>query len=173
MNKYSKGKIYKIIADNTDKIYIGSTIMSLEKRFGIHKSQKDTNSKLLFDFPNTRIGLIELYPCDNKLDLHKRERYWIELEKDNCVNEKNPIRTEDEKKQCTQQKNRRYRLNNVEKIKADFFKYRQNNKEKFKEYDKKRVRNEILCECGSTTNTRYLKRHQRTKKHLDFINNKL
>ena len=36
---YSNGKIYKITSNQTDKIYIGSTILSLEKRLVGHKTE--------------------------------------------------------------------------------------------------------------------------------------
>jgi lipid A disaccharide synthetase len=33
MNKYSKGKIYMIITENSSDIYVGSTIKTLKERF--------------------------------------------------------------------------------------------------------------------------------------------
>jgi hypothetical protein len=38
MSKYSEGKIYKLTSSQTDKVYIGSTIRSLNVRFSNHKS---------------------------------------------------------------------------------------------------------------------------------------
>jgi predicted GIY-YIG superfamily endonuclease len=33
-----KGNIYKIVSDSTDKIYIGSTVKTLEKRLEYHEN---------------------------------------------------------------------------------------------------------------------------------------
>ena len=38
MPDYNKGKIYKIVSPNSDKIYIGSTIRPLKERFWAHMS---------------------------------------------------------------------------------------------------------------------------------------
>ena len=36
MNKFEQGKIYKIINDVDDMVYIGSTIQLLRQRFSLH-----------------------------------------------------------------------------------------------------------------------------------------
>ena len=36
---YSNGKLYKILNTITDDVYVGSTCVSLDKRFAKHKSQ--------------------------------------------------------------------------------------------------------------------------------------
>lgn len=38
---YSKGKIYKIINNITDDIYIGSTVNSLSQRLSLHRQKKN------------------------------------------------------------------------------------------------------------------------------------
>ena len=43
---------------------------------------------------NTDIILVESYPCENKNELHSRERYYIE--NNNCVNKIIPTRTSKE-----------------------------------------------------------------------------
>ena len=35
--RYSNGKIYQVVSSNTEKIYIGSTILPLDLRFSLHK----------------------------------------------------------------------------------------------------------------------------------------
>ena len=48
MNKFEQGKIYKIINDVDDMVYIGSTIQLLRQRFSSHIYEtKKQNSKLL------------------------------------------------------------------------------------------------------------------------------
>jgi len=55
------GFIYKIVADDTDKVYYGSTITKLNARFNKHKYRLNCSSKELFNFPNTRIELLETH----------------------------------------------------------------------------------------------------------------
>ena len=64
--RYSKGKIYKIISPNTEKIYIGSTIVTLKQRFSIHKSNKNCTSMHIINEGNASIDLMYEYPCKNK-----------------------------------------------------------------------------------------------------------
>ena len=83
MPDYNKGKIYKLVADGTDDIYIGSTTQKLYKRLAVHKC-KATNelnyctSRFLFEQGNVKIILIEDYPSERKEQLIARERYCIE-----------------------------------------------------------------------------------------------
>jgi hypothetical protein len=84
-NKYQNGKIYKIIYINdTNKIYIGSTTKTLEKRFRAHiddsKKYKDKEfnnfPKFLYEngYEQFNIELIENFPCNFRLELEKREK---------------------------------------------------------------------------------------------------
>jgi hypothetical protein len=96
--RYKDGKIYKIVSDKTDMIYIGSTIDTLNKRLNVHKSDKKrTNFKLIFEIDlNPKIVLLEEYPCKNRKELETRERYHIE--NNDCINKNIPTRTEKERK---------------------------------------------------------------------------
>lgn len=97
----SIGRIYKIVADETEKIYIGSTTSTLKKRFIHHKcmyqtkNKRGTTSRYIFDFPNPRIELLEEIVFENKIDLEKKEREHIESNI-NCVNVIIPSRTKKE-----------------------------------------------------------------------------
>ena len=75
MPNYQNGKIYCIRSPNTEQIYIGSTVDTLCRRFSKHKNSKtnQTQSKILFDAGDAYIELIELYPCNSKEELNKRE----------------------------------------------------------------------------------------------------
>lgn len=108
MTDYSKGKIYKIVVNNTEdeyRPYIGSTTKEyLSQRFTFHKANYKSKKKslytsayLLFDkygIENCNIILIENYPCTTKDELRSRERYWFD-NIENC-NKIKPIRTETE-----------------------------------------------------------------------------
>ena len=94
-NAYVNGKIYKIISlDDESKIYIGSTYMTLEERYEVHKGGKRkyergtrglTTSYSILD--NSRIELIENYPCESESELKKREQYYIS--NNECINKHN------------------------------------------------------------------------------------
>lgn len=80
MPNYSNGKIYTIRFANDDRlVYVGSTIQSLSKRLYDHKTH---SSSSVFQFveqdidqnwDNCYIELYELYPCETKDQLCKRE----------------------------------------------------------------------------------------------------
>ena len=83
---YANGKIYKLVNNIDDKIYIGSTVNPLYKRKGQHKSTSilKPNIKLYqylneIGWDNVDIILIENFPCESKEVLHQRERYWIDI----------------------------------------------------------------------------------------------
>ena len=131
---YKNGKIYKIVSDLTDKIYIGSTTQPLCKRHSIHRNnyKRFVNGKVgnissfeLVKLGKTDIILIEDFPCERKDQLHARERYYIDLNKSVCVNKNIPTRTQIE-----------YRQQNKELIKERDKKYYQNNKDKKAAYNK-------------------------------------
>ena len=81
------GNIYKIFSDSTDKIYIGSTIHTLEKRLGGHEKDyinwfnSDFNKKYyctsfeILKYGDYKIILLEDYPCSFKNELLNREGY--------------------------------------------------------------------------------------------------
>lgn len=83
MPYYIEGKIYKIVNDIDDKIYIGSTCNPLHKRFFYHKNKasksgcKFLSHMKLIGPPHFRIILVERYPCASKNELSAREEYWI------------------------------------------------------------------------------------------------
>jgi hypothetical protein len=102
MIDYSKGKIYQIICDTTGLIYIGSTCESLSRRLSQHKSDNKRAGKILSSVNvlknnNYKIILIEEYPCENREQLLKRERYWFD-NTENC-NIIRPFRTREDKKE--------------------------------------------------------------------------
>ena len=95
-NKYLNAKIYIVCDISYNKIYYGSTTQSLSQRFGEHRSKyrryKNGNYNycsvfLLFDefgLDNCKIELLELFPCNSKIELHKKEGEYIRINK--CVN---------------------------------------------------------------------------------------
>jgi hypothetical protein len=109
-NKFDFAKIYKLTNDTTDKIYIGSTCerylcnrMAKHRnnylRYTNNKTHKTTASEILKLDGTTKIELLETVICNNLEELCKRERYYIELNKDIIVNKNIPTRTQKERQQ--------------------------------------------------------------------------
>ena len=81
MPDYSKAKIYTIRCHSNDKlIYVGSTIQSLAVRLAQHKSHNNTMVGMYISEPENKtawddwhIELYEMFPCDCKEELSKRE----------------------------------------------------------------------------------------------------
>ena len=186
MIDYSRGKIYKIVCDATDEIYIGSTITPLYKRLCNHKRQiprHDTQSKLLFEKGNCKIILIEDYPCERKEQLHARERYWIE-NSENVVNKMIPTRTikewAEDNKDYLDNYRKTYYENNKERLQVVKKEYYENHKEKeikraveWNKANADKRREQIQCEiCGELKAKTAIRRHQQTvkcRKHTNLV----
>jgi hypothetical protein len=128
---YKNGKIYKIVSDLTDDIYIGSTVQPLYKRLSHHKTtfksgKNNCKSIEIIKLGETRIELIEDFPCERKEQLNARKGYHIKLNKDNCVN-----------KNIAGRNMKQYREDNRAKILESKKKYREDNNAKITEYKKK------------------------------------
>ena len=98
---------------------------------------------------NCKIELVELYPCNSKIELERREGHYI---KDNeCVNRIIVGRTKleyySDNKERIKQKVKEYRIDHLEQVKEKQKEYRQDNKETLKEKNKqylKEHREELL-----------------------------
>ena len=84
MTDYSKGKIYKILNNIDDEIYIGSTSEPLSRRMARHRSLANTNPynkwyKHMVDIGIDKfyIELVENYPCNNNDELRAKEGHVI------------------------------------------------------------------------------------------------
>jgi len=150
---YKNGKIYRIVCDITGEQYFGSTTQPLYKRLSLHKkSKRITTATPIIERGNYTIVLVEDYACENKNQLERRERFYIE--NNVCVNKVIPTRTSIEYYEAN-----RERLNEYQRG------YFQANKEKMQHYNRERV----VCECGCILQRGHLSRHKRTAKHIEFI----
>ena len=111
MVDYQKAKIYRIVNDINGMCYYGSTTQTLSMRMSKHRwSLKNLTRKTYLKFgeiTDCKIFLVENYPCENKEQLLKRERFFVE--NNSCVNKQMPGRSIPESKAF-------YRLNNKDKI---------------------------------------------------------
>ena len=93
-NKYQRGKIYKLISNETNDVYYGSTIEDkLTNRLSGHRKnyKQFLNGKCshitsfeIIKFDNAKIILVENYPCNTKYELLAREQQYID--NNVCVN---------------------------------------------------------------------------------------
>jgi len=92
------GFVYKIISDNVNSVYIGSTTKPLKFRLSQHNSalkhylntqNRYISSIEVLIFGSCKIELIEEYQYNNINDLRKRERHYIETIP-NCINKQIP-----------------------------------------------------------------------------------
>ena len=127
VKNYQNSKIYTIRSNQTDKFYIGSTVQKLSERFGSHKSLFNTStSKIIIEYGDAYIQLLEIYPCDSLIELTRREGYHILNNKENTVNKYVAGRTRSESnreyrdanKEAKQKYQREYQLKNKEIISA-------------------------------------------------------
>jgi len=137
---YSHSKIYKIVDNTNGNIYIGSTTQSLSQRLGHHTRQykRYCNGKCgymsSFDIIKNmsyEIILIEEVNCNNKEQLHKIEREFIEGNK--CVNLNIPTRSQ--KEYIEYQKE--YKEANIEAIK----KYQKEYKKQYYDLNQDKIKN--------------------------------
>jgi len=168
--RYENGKIYLVKCKNDDTlVYVGSTNMSLEERFRLHKYDKTCSlyQYVNDDWDNWYIELYEEYPCKNKYILELRE---TEVQRQIATINK----------QLARRNHKQYRQDNHDKLieyqKQRYQDNRDNILEKQKQYrqdNREKIFEQITCErCGSICTKHHLKRHQRTQKCLKYnVNN--
>ena len=133
MNKYQHGKIYKIVDNTNDQVYVGSTCQKrLSQRLNDHvRHYKDyligkfnyVSSFEIFKNNNYDIILLETVQCETRDELRARERHYIETL--SCVNKRVEGRTKKE-----------YYEANKEDIKEYQREWRIAHKDELKEYQK-------------------------------------
>ena len=106
---YSKGKIYKLVSNKTDDVYIGSCLVELSKRLSGHKNKgnKSSSKKLFIDDAIITIVLIELYPCNTKNELKARELFYIT--NTSCININKPFISESTGEEWAKEYSKQYK----------------------------------------------------------------
>jgi len=171
-NKYQNGKIYKLVSvTKPELVYYGSTIRSLSRRMSGHLSKYTCGgcpaSKELFEAGDVEIHLVELFPCNSRKELEKKEGEYILANE--CVNKNIAGRTVKEYYETNKEKITNYQIEyrkvNREKMNEKANAYYHANKEKRNE----KLKEKMSCECGSNFTKAGLYQHRRTKKHINFI----
>ena len=150
------GKIYKLVSKFTDVIYVGSSVDTFTKRLSAHKCKMDCSSRTLFELGEVDIVLLEHYPCEDKVELLKREQFYMDKFTDEGY---------------TLVNNRRA-YTSPEMRKEQHIEYTELNKDKIKEYyekNKNKLNEKFTCECGGRYTYQHKSRHIQTHKHITFI----
>lgn len=143
MINYGNGKIYKIINESGDTIYIGSTTQKLCQRYQLHK-YKSKNNKII---------LIENYACNSKEELLRKEQDCIDEHRHCKLLNKNDAYVSDYKVKKNIYRKKTYEQNRL--------KIRQRANEK------------IECKnCGCIIARLNLSRHMKTRKCQTIANEK-
>jgi len=166
MVNYNKSMIYKLCCKdlNITDIYIGSTTNFKERKIKHRIICNNNNLKYVYNnnlkvykfirehggWDNWDMVLIDNVSCESKLELRKIEREYIE-KYNSTLNSIMPFKNEKEYREY----HKKWYETNKNKI----------NDEKRKE--------KINCECGSVVRKSDIARHKKSKKHINFVNNKI
>jgi mRNA-degrading endonuclease YafQ of YafQ-DinJ toxin-antitoxin module len=166
MPDYSLGKIYKIVDNTNQDVYIGSTCQpTLAQRLSQHKKDYKkyledkhgyTSSYKIFENGDYTIVLLESVNCESKDQLFQRERYYQDLIPN--INKKKNARTDDEKQMVRIASDKRYYENNKEKRLETTKKWKEANDES------------IECDCGCVYKRYNQSIHLKSKKHKKYLN---
>jgi len=159
---YSQGKLYRIVSPNHDKVYIGSTVETLEQRFSKHKQKRDCMSREIIDAGDARIEEIEAFPCLDKYQLEDREAELQLADWCGCVNKM--VAGAMRRAGGEQAYNKAYYTAHADEIKAKKKVYREANKEKLRAQRSKKC----TCSCGGTYRHSNKARHLRSKRHQKY-----
>ena len=178
---YNKSMIYKLCCKdiNIKEIYIGATT-NFTRRKHCHKSACNNENSNKYNYyvyrfirdngnwENWSMVLVEEVSCENKNQLHKIEREYIE-KLGATLNSSIPNRTgkeyKEDNKEKIKEKNKEYNEKNKEKIKEWY----EDNKEKLKENRKEYNKLRTICMCGTDINFARKRTHLKSKKHSNLM----
>ena len=179
MVNYQNGKIYTIRCRSDDTlIYVGSTSQTLSQRMtqhrcGCKRSAGCSFYKYIIDnnWDEWYIELYEMYPCNSKEELGKREGEVIRQIA--TINKKISGRTQkeyyEEHAEKLKEYQNTYRVVNTDKVKEHKKEYSKKNAEKISEKKKEKVCCDI---CGTFIRKDGLTRHKKSKSCLDIASKK-
>ena len=157
MVNYQLSKIYKIVADETQNVYIGATNKKLLcQRMSHHRSAlknampghlHDSANEIL-KYASAQIVLIELFPCNSKDELIARKRFHI-VNTPNCVNVNFRV-TPEEKAVQVCEAGKRYHAKHRDELKE--------------------IATELIkCECGVEISRGGISAHKKTRSHNQLM----
>ena len=182
------GLVYKIIHNQSNWCYVGSTFNELRYRWQDHKlafskwcENKEHNKTSCFDkflefgIENFKIILIKYYEVVDRLHLEMYETLWINKLK--SCNRNVPFQIKyiyniwyrkTHKKEISE-RDKKYRINNIEKLNKKNSEYRELHKEELNKKERERyqknkdyIREKIKCdECDIVVSRSSMKRHKK------------
>ena len=184
---YSKAKIYKIVNDVDDSVYIGSTCQALSKRMAEHRasmrSKRDSYLKLYqklleIGVEHFNIYLIKETPCENKEQLRAIEGQYIrELGTLNGhIAGRTAAQYQKEFKHRYEEKKKKYAVEHREEKKERSREHYTVNRETILEQQRQKysemTKTKIICDiCGAVHNKKNTPNHLRSMKHQQALNN--
>ena len=147
MEEMKTGRIYALKSFQTDKIYIGSTINTINMRYSSHKYKY-------------KLYLNDEHHYYSAFDLMKYDDCYVELIKEVYCTKKQLLELEDEEIQSH---------NNC--VNHYLPKHWEGNRNPYKKqkYIKERSKIEYCCECGSTLRIDKKARHNKSNKHQNYL----
>lgn len=174
------GKIYKIIHNQSDIVYVGSTFNTLRNRWMNHKDRycqyKKDPKRIMSIHPyfeqhgieNFKIILIKEYEVVDRKHLESKEQLWMNKLK--CINKNSAFAitklTDKLYRKKVMEENPNYNKERYLKHKDKQNDYYESNKDKIKKWRNEKKHCEI---CNCDVRNPDFKRHERTKKHLNNL----
>lgn len=177
------GRVYKIVDQLSNDVYVGSTFNRLKARFNEHCKSNSSSviGKLIHEHGKSRysIILIKEYQVADKRNLEAYEQLW--MNKTKCINKKSSFCIRKlyniANKEQLNQKHREYYEANKYELAEKHREYYEVNKEQisqrareYYEVNKEQINQKrsqkIDCECGGKYTLDHRSRHMKTKKHL-------
>lgn len=165
-----KGLVYKIVHNQSNICYVGSTLNTLSQRWQQHKQSynKWLNGKgdciaiyphfKEYGIENFKIILIKEYEVMDRRHLETKEQLWISKLK--SCNTNNPIELPLQKHYM-----KIYTTRNKEHLREVDRRYREKHLAQIKTRESKRY----TCECGTTVRIYGKPRHQRSTRHKQWL----
>ena len=155
------GYIYKLTSGI--QYYYGSTTTTMEKRL---RGNYNNSAKSIIESGNYTYEIVEEIEFDEKIQLHQRERFWIE--NNECINKNIPSRTKKEYKidnaEYLLEKRSEWLIQNSDVDKATKKIYYEKNKDVIRGNALKKV----SCVCGSNIAHGGMWMHLQSQKHLNY-----
>jgi hypothetical protein len=191
MSEYMTGRIYKIVHDQYDAIYVGSTFYTLRTRFRWHKRPNNscTIAKLMNEYgtEHFKILLVKEYQVCDDNHLRAWEQLWMnKLSNFNGHAAFQPL-SKQRNKQYDKQYRKEHREQKIEKNKQYYETHRKEVLEQQKQYyeqtheqkreyqkqyyekNQEKLKQKMECKCGSVFRITDKARHKRTKKHKKWL----
>jgi len=184
---YQNGRVYQILNNIDNDVYVGSTCSTLTKRLSWHKHRYDRQDKQHvplyakmheLGFDQFYIELVEQYPCNTREELRAREGHYIRergtLNKVVAGRTQNQWRIDNKEK--VDEHRRQYIASRREHFRAYHAQWRADNKDtqnklniqRYHEnkelYNKARLTKETCPTCGTMVAKCNMSRHQQSNK---------